>query len=382
VIGNIQKLLIYIYYFFIPFLFWDIGGTTDHYIIFKISSAAVLASSFLYLFKKKVYLDYRYFIVSILLFYAYYYLINLTYVSMSDFLLISIFIITLYHSNTNSRFLDYCISAYIVGNIIVSFFYIINYNVIIQFDRVTMFKLGNQNGVAVNSAITILVILYRNFFFPEFKNSRTNLWLFFLPQLILLLIATGSRSGMFTMLFGALVMLLFNKRILTFRNIRKFFIGFIVFGLLVQYILSQPIVKQRYNDTMEGSFSGREVYWEEILHLIKDNAIFGLGIEQYEKQMVEIHGNYASPHNVFLEVFVKSGIIGLLLLIIFLAKIVIRSIQLFMKTNDIILIILLVPIIIMSLVGHVLGTHVTWLLLAFIVYKTKEVLKFDNNIAN
>lgn len=51
--------------------------------------------------------------------------------------------------------------------------------------------------------------------------------------------------------------------------------------------------------------SGRDIVYKELLSLIKNNYIFGIGIF-----------NYPLPHNLFLEVLVATGIIGLIFFII------------------------------------------------------------------
>jgi|GEM_PF-1276948 len=58
-------------------------------------------------------------------------------------------------------------------------------------------------------------------------------------------------------------------------------------------------------------FAGRSIIWQDCLNLIADRPVFGYMFESFSK-----YGTHDTPHNQYLEIFFKIGIIGFILCVI------------------------------------------------------------------
>ena len=70
-----------------------------------------------------------------------------------------------------------------------------------------------------------------------------------------------------------------------------------------------------------------------------------------------------------------GGLISLSFLFIYLFRLIKKAIINFKKTDNSLHLALLMPIIVMSLVGHPLGTKISWGIFAFIIVSTKILVK-------
>jgi O-antigen ligase len=94
-----------------------------------------------------------------------------------------------------------------------------------------------------------------------------------------------------------------------------------------------------------GNESSRELIWRASIEMIKDHPIFGLGLDQfyyqYAPRYVDPAGwseRYTShPHNVVLDVWLRLGIAGLVVLAAALALLAIRTMRLRAETPSIVL---------------------------------------------
>ena len=66
-------------------------------------------------------------------------------------------------------------------------------------------------------------------------------------------------------------------------------------------------------ETVETGDTGRNMLWEAAFNVIGDNIIIGAGFEGLIPRMYQYSGIHLAPHNIFLYLFITTGLPGLIL---------------------------------------------------------------------
>jgi len=164
------------------------------------------------------------------------------------------------------------------------------------------------------SAPLVLVLLFYE------KKYRLFLFTVFCLQIIVLLL-TFSRGGYLGLAASLLAVLFFGWR--RFDRKLKIFISSSFFILAVLVILT-PVFGRLYSsfNLAEGSNLARLAIWEESLRESGRYLITGVGLGNYPLEL-DFNTNYRSAvtsHNLYLDVFVETGIFGLLAWLWFLGR--------------------------------------------------------------
>ncbi len=78
-------------------------------------------------------------------------------------------------------------------------------------------------------------------------------------------------------------------------------------------LFSPRILETRKTYFLEGSGSGRTVYWQESWNMIRDFPILGVGLNSYSQEAPRYKQSWGGyPHNCYLQMAVETGIVGLL----------------------------------------------------------------------
>ncbi len=107
--------------------------------------------------------------------------------------------------------------------------------------------------------------------------------------------------------YGALNLKSLNKKYLLFT------VGFI--SLFAVLLALSPSFEQRLAALFSGDSSGRTVIWSYILEMAQEKPILGYGLGSYINlpgSPVLEHPEYNAPHNLFLEILLYSGALGLI----------------------------------------------------------------------
>lgn len=151
------------------------------------------------------------------------------------------------------------------------------------------------------------------------KNSNLNIenylfvsvcFLFLLTAPLALLFAKGSGS-ILGAIAGIGILLLYKK---------KFRWPAIVLGVLglITLLTASPLhtLKQ---ELLAEDYSGslRRDIWRETISLLKDHPLVGTGIASYDERIIPYRHNhwievFHHPHNIFLTIWVNTGIVGLI----------------------------------------------------------------------
>lgn len=174
--------------------------------------------------------------------------------------------------------------------------------------------------------------VYKN---PNYLTSFINvsafilLWLVFCTELrtkvkfaifailglyVVAIFFTGTRAALMT--FGMLLCFVLSSIFLKKKH-RKLFFAFIVVvvGAIIIFLPSLGTVWDMYlgNRTMSED-TGREVAWLLALHYIEESPLLGCGLNSFEN--IRTFGVIEYLHNIYLELVLNQGLIGLVLFFI------------------------------------------------------------------
>ena len=194
-------------------------------------------------------------------------------------------------------------------------FYVFNINISyeiagdLDLSRLRILNL-NQNQIGIFLALAFILSL-------NLLNGFTRL--FFIFILLSLMLETASRLSMISIFF-AVIFFIYDK----FKGLR-FFATIILFIFLVSIlsiIYSENVMLTRMNELfINGGLSARDVIFFTIFEDIEIDYWSGIGYLGYVNASRGLIGDGdLSPHNVFLEIFLYSGAIGLMIFIFFILQ--------------------------------------------------------------
>lgn len=160
---------------------------------------------------------------------------------------------------------------------------------------------------ASKSALSIylsvmLPLVFLKMVFAKKAVYKTGLVFIFLLGLFCLFL-TGSRMGVTAFLSGILIIFL----ILRTRKIFSIMAGLVLGIMIFSYFLPQDFQERLLFKTHQSSFFGRKTYMQRSLNIIKNNFLFGAGIDSLGGERQE-----SKPHSAFLAEFQTKGVFAFL----------------------------------------------------------------------
>ena len=188
--------------------------------------------------------------------------------------------------------------------------------------RVTsIFPYPNALGLFLAPIVTIflhkIIIKTQN----NFKNSILNLKTFILNNIFdFVVFITGLLAVIFAGSMGAIMgisaSIFLYIFILSKDKLKYFIIGFIGFILILTLPFTYPLANKTI---LLGDFSGkiRTQMWEETSNMLRNNFIFGGGLDNFKEALKPYHKKtffelYLYPHNIILNTWSELGFFGLL----------------------------------------------------------------------
>ena len=265
---------------------------------------------------------------------------------------------------------DKAILSFSIGSIFLASFYLFNIGVTISEDnRISLFG-DNENFVGVKMSISIILILFIVFQNNLKLNKLRFILLIPIPIMFKLLIETGSRVSIISLLLMVLLSIYYIKINKLYIKLTLLIFVFILTFIAFQFILQNQLLLLRLFSSLENKdIGGRDVIFLEIWNQVRYYPILGIGQTGY----YEFFGT-GSPHNVLLEVFSYTGIIGLILYLYFLYDIYIISRRVLITKNIILPFLLIIPITGLLLSGQLLTLKLCWIIFAYIVYNEKYLV--------
>jgi O-antigen ligase len=282
------------------------------------------------------------------------------------FLNIILFFFIINHEREVPNIIERGLIFFAIGSIILTIFFFLGYGISFFGGRVSIFG-DNENAIGLRLCISITILLYNIINNPFSLKIPRYIFLFSIPFIIIFMFTTGSRTATISLILILIIWVIFSKS-LKFKN--KIYIVSL-FSLLLYYVSfyflnTGTIVFTRIFRTIDKfDLAGRDRIWKEVIKIILDNPLTGIGNTGFYMQSSKVFGRYNSPHNVFLEILAFGGIIGLLLYLIFIFKIFFGTYKFYFKSNNILPILLIVIFFSMLMVSHALYSKISWIILAY-----------------
>lgn len=274
--------------------------------------------------------------------------------------------------------------AFAMGALLMSLLYILGVGVETDGGRVSIFG-ENQNAIGIRMAIAIIVILYHIVSNPIKLGQWRFLLLAATIPMMILLIDTGSRLALISIL-SMLLALVFSIRI---RNgiARLFYIALVagVFGATIYGVSTSDIMSSRIEATIETKhLSGRDVIWESLIPIIAENPVVGVGETGYTEYVGKGIARHKSPHNVILELMCYTGIVGTLIYLTFIFMMVRGAFFTFRNTRNFLPVLLFIPVFGLMMAGQAINTKTMWCIYAYIsgTYVSQAALWENRNQLN
>lgn len=235
--------------------------------------------------------------------------------------------------------------------------------------RLTFFE-NNPNTLGILAGLAIVFALY--FILNPHKTfGKKGLFLILaLPAFVNLLLLSASRGALITTGFSVVLMLVMNKTT-PFKRILQ--VGLLIIAasyLMEKLVASELIYKRMIQFIEEGNTAGRGEIWENVWEVSLQRPIIGFGTTGFENEMIKYYGARKSAHNLFLEVFVTTGLVGFGVFMYFLYFHFKNSIQ-NLRQGEVLKIALLVFYLTTVIkAGGAMNNKLMWLLLAVVLSAT------------
>jgi O-antigen ligase len=284
---------------------------------------------------------------------------------------ILLFILILNHTKRDPVVLEKGLLVFSLGVITVSILFFLGIGVEINQDlRYTWFGAGH-NEIGSKLATALIIIMIKGCL----KLGRSHLLLIaFMPLIFWFMLKTGSRTSVLILVASFsiwyFIKVCIDRRGLVSFAVVTFFTVVLIF-LLLYVLMQSELSVSRFSETFDGENSiplgGRLYLWYEFLLIIQDNFIFGHGLSGADLQTYNFRGAIESPHNVIIEVMLYTGVIGLILYIIFMYRIMSASYWVYKYSGNLLPVLLLPTILGFHLTAQGLTEKIVWVLIAYIV---------------
>jgi O-antigen ligase len=375
---QLQKYLLYLYIFSINFEMLDPLNTGINFLITKVTVVLYLLSTLLNVesfyssknIKKYVYPILAFFILLTVMSFKNQTLGYTTFFNVPVFLDILILFTVLNHAKKEPQLLLKCLFVFTLGSIILTILYYwgINTEEIIGVkNRATIFQ-NNNNELGLKLCISLLImiaVIHEN----RLKMGKKR-FLFYaaFPFLFIFLVGTASRVAFISLFLGVITFYFLQKQI---ANTKKVFFILLLIIILIPvwyFYLNSSLLTERLGDSIiKGDLSSRDLVWLTSLKLIPENLLFGQGETGYLRSITLLLGYSSSPHSVILEILCYTGIVGLILFLIFFIRIIKCIKRSFIKNKELLPLILIFPVLGMMLSGQILGAKIVWVLFAYMI---------------
>lgn len=380
-IRKIQDFLLYSYLFSISFQelqLFDLGSMSIPKIIAFLYLFFVMLDLNSFLKFEKI----RPFLVPLVLFFIFLCGINIININVTSFAffdftlfinLILFWLITI-HFSRNDIVASRALFFLAFGSIVLSLLYFFDIGVLVDDAGRTYLFNDNPNFVGIKMSISIVVLL----FIVVQNNLNLNLlrYLFLSPVFLMfeLLNETGSRVSFISFILMLLTGLFF---ITIPGRMTKMFLVLIIFGFfyyIVNLLLDNPLLLLRLSSSAENSdIAGRDVIFSNIWDVVKNDFLLGIGQTGYFAKF----GN-GSPHNVLLEIFTYTGIVGLSMYLFFLLNVLRTALKSRSVEKNILPLILLIPLFGLILSGQILTLKLGWIIFSYIASRVYFFEKRNN----
>lgn len=383
-LSKLQQILLNLFFFSINFEIWDPINSGGIFSISKFSGLLFFVS-LLPDIASYIRISEKHNIIRVLfLFFIYLTIINMfninsydnSFFNLTIFQNIFLLLLLVNFERKHPGSLNKALLTFAYGSLLLYVFYYLGFGVErTEFGggRVSLFG-DNENTIGIKMSVSIIIFWS---FFKKSKYLLINkivLYLIPIPLLFTLLLDTGSRVSLIAVFLAGLVSLFLEKNGSKLKRIIGIVLGIFLLFFTLEFVMNSELMGSRLENTMQnGALAGRDQIWSRVLPFLNDNIIFGAGTTGYTEYSYYEFGVKKSIHNVFIEVFIYTGIIGFLLYNYFIYGLLKKSYFAFKITNNTLGLLLFIPIFGLMLSGQLLNVKLGWLVFAYAASQTSKI---------
>lgn len=183
------------------------------------------------------------------------------------------------------------------------------------FRRIVIFGM-NPNRVS----FFLLYFIFINLHLTFTNKNKLMKWLrlALIMLSLIVFVKLGSMSSLVLLFAGLIVYFILKERDF-FKKLKFIVLGLFLIVPVTVYISNTETFSKRLNDKENiENLSGRKKFWELGYSLFKENPVTGIGLYESAYLKDDNLGFEASFHNIYLEILVATGLIGLLFFLVFL----------------------------------------------------------------
>lgn len=394
-VKTIQRYTLYAFLFSINFEVWDPLNTGGFFSIARLAGLLYLSTIFLSFksfFETK---GLRFILFPIWSFFTLLTIVSIinvdynfsNYFDSSLFQNIILFWILINHERIAPGILAKGLMAFALGSIVLASLYYFKIGIEYFGGRVSIFG-DNTNTVGIRMSVSILIISLSIMRDSIGMGKFRYLLIIPLFPMVMLLAETGSRVAFIAFVIQFIAVVLLSKSRRLSLKILLIVVGSIIGYFTWLYLMEIDVLRTRLIQSLyNGDLSDRDFIWGKVIQVIKSSPIFGVGKTGYAMQMRDVAGSVFSPHNVFLEILVYTGIIGLYLYINFIYKNILIAFANYKLNKDLLPLLLFIPLAGLMLSGQLLVFKMGWVILAFSgskIFSTQVLHKrrYENPLRN
>jgi O-antigen ligase len=282
------------------------------------------------------------------------------------------FVLLLAHAKKDSKAMLICLYGIAFGCILQSILATMGVGVEINPVSMRLELFGmNPNSTGIMMCMGFIII------FSEFVMRdclRLGVWRFlFLLTAIPIsatIVLTGSRTAVVLFVVAIIVILFFNPVKSKFLKYAVIILGTVALFFAAQKFMTEDnvLVERIKMSTESGDLSGRDALWKDIVPAISENPIWGYGETGYYGFVAnKALGVELSPHNVFLEVLALTGMIGLIMWLIFWFRIFSYAWYTYKKEKILLPMLMLLPMMVCLFSGQFITVSWAYILYAYVI---------------
>jgi len=372
---SLRRIALFLFFMSINFEVWDPLNTNGLFSIAKLMGYIYLATmlpeiSYFITNKKN-----RTFIAPLFLYFVILTLVNLfnSNATLSNFFNMTIFqnIFLLYilinHEQEDPCIIEKGLLSFALGSGILAILFSSGIGVeISENGQVSIFH-DNQNSIGIRSCVASIILIHNVVVNPLKIGYSRFLLLLPIPLIFELLAVSASRSAVFSFIIALVAGGFLTKTGKRWVKVLVILSVIAILLVILSFLMQYEVFRIRLMNTIwERDLSGRDIIWRNLLPLIRDNPIFGVGTVGYETYSIMVFGELKSPHNVFLEILSYTGIVGLIIYLVFLYRIFVKSYQMYKNFNLLLPMLLLIPVLVSIASMQILNVKTGWAIFAYI----------------
>lgn len=259
-------------------------------------------------------------------------------------LLIILMFLLVSHFSNDVSLVSKALKVYIAS--IMLMFVLYQLGVGVEYDQGRLRIFGENPNLLGMKAVIALLIIIGGAQDHKFSLKRILFGALLIFPLLSLIIESGSR-GAFLSIFIGLALIIFFKKMSVLKKVMLTIVGFLVSAFFfINVMQNNEVLQARLTRSIEKGDIGRSHVWQGALQVIENNIFVGVGFPGALPEMKKYAGRAHDPHNVFLYVWMTTGVIGFFFFMLFIWRMVKSLILSYRQTGKIVYLVIFMIILI------------------------------------